>query len=157
MIIVAYKIPQGLRNILMAMYSRVIAMAAGPGRQQLFHVESGVLQGCPLSGSLFALCVDPLYKMLRARLLQDAIPCAAVTACADDVGIALADVRLADRAAEVFVAAERCARLRLKPRKCKLIPLAETDPDPAVWAGIIACVVPAWRDFHVVAYAKYLG
>jgi hypothetical protein len=46
-------------------------------------VESGVRQGCPLSGLLFAICVDVLLTRLRT-ILKDGEE---VTAFADDIGI----------------------------------------------------------------------
>ena len=46
-------------------------------------VESGVRQGCPLSGLLFAICVDSLISTIAPVLGADG----AITALADIIGV----------------------------------------------------------------------
>eukprot|EP00959_Pyramimonas_sp_CCMP1952_P072647 1517792-Pyramimonas_sp.AAC.1 len=49
-----------------------------------FKVERGIKQGCPLSGLLFALGLDPWFRKIRHSLeVVRAHPCA----YADDLGI----------------------------------------------------------------------
>ena len=50
----------------------------------LFDILSGVLQGCPLSGTLFVLVIDPLLLAFKAKLSSTI-----VRTCADDIGMAL--------------------------------------------------------------------
>ena len=73
------------------MYKNVNAyMAVGGAFEFLFQVLNGVLQGCPLSGSMFVLAIDPLLfqfsKYIHAPKLGR------VCACADDVGAALREL-----------------------------------------------------------------
>ena len=46
----------------------------------LCRIESGIIQGCPLSGSIFAMAVDPFL-----RLLQKTLPSSTNRAFADDI------------------------------------------------------------------------
>jgi hypothetical protein len=46
-------------------------------------VESGVRQGCPLSGLLFAICVDSLISTIAPALGTDG----AITVFAEDIGV----------------------------------------------------------------------
>ena len=67
------------------------AFAAGSAEQELlFQVVAGVLQGCPASGSLFVLCLDPLLR--AAVQLEQFGQGLEVTACADDVGVSVSKV-----------------------------------------------------------------
>ena len=50
----------------------------------LFAILSGILQGCPLSGTLFVFVIDPLLWMFRKQINS-----AIIRACADDIGAAL--------------------------------------------------------------------
>ncbi len=59
--------PKGLLNALKRMYAGNDAYYNYDGQLQwLFLVISGVLQGCPLSGSLFLLCFDSLLSLFKA-------------------------------------------------------------------------------------------
>ena len=49
-----------------------------------FRIVSGVLQGCPLSGTLFVLVIDPLLWAFEKKLSSTMI-----RTCADDIGMAL--------------------------------------------------------------------
>ena len=53
----------------------------------MFVVLSGVLQGCPLSGSLLVIVIDPLLHMFKTQLENTGL--ATTRACADDIGVAL--------------------------------------------------------------------
>ena len=39
----------------------------------IFIILSGVLQGCLLSGSLFAISIDPLLQMFKVKLEDSAL------------------------------------------------------------------------------------
>ena len=51
----------------------------------LFHITSSALQGCPLSGSVFAMCADPFSRALSSRI--DDMGRGLTRACADDIGV----------------------------------------------------------------------
>jgi len=82
----------------------------------MFSILSGVLQGCPLSGTLFVLVVDPLLWMFRTRVSS-----AIIRACADDVGAALRRMQDLIAMADVFEKFRIASNLTLKPSKCVLI------------------------------------
>jgi hypothetical protein len=120
----------------------------------MFSILSGVLQGCPLSGSLFVLVVDRLLWMFRVQVSS-----AVIRACADDIGAALR--RLEDLAtlSKIFDDFRQASRLTLKPAKCILV---LTVCDTAVanvhrirqWLNLH---IPAWKDMKIQSCAKYLG
>jgi len=58
----------------------------------LFLITSGVVQGCPLSGLLFALASDPTLNCFDERLVSGAE--ALVAACDDDIGMAIKSIEL---------------------------------------------------------------
>ena len=84
--------------------------------QHMFSILSGVLQGCPASGTLFVLVVDPLLWMFRTRVSS-----AIIRACADDVGAALRRMQDLIAMADVFEKFRIASNLTLKPSKCVLI------------------------------------
>ena len=57
------------------------------GLIKLFNILAGVLQGCPLSGSLFVICIDPLLEFFRSHIEKPGL--GKVRACADDIGATL--------------------------------------------------------------------
>ncbi len=64
-VLTAMTILRGFINVAMALYHGCSATAStGGSRAALFWVLSGVLQGCPLSGMLFALCMNPFLIMM---------------------------------------------------------------------------------------------
>ena len=50
----------------------------------LLDISSGILQGCPLCGSLSVLVIEPLLWSFKAKL-----SCTIIRICADDIGMAL--------------------------------------------------------------------
>eukprot|EP00959_Pyramimonas_sp_CCMP1952_P062508 1307089-Pyramimonas_sp.AAC.1 len=98
----------------------------------MFYLQSGVMQGCPLSGSVWAIAMDKLLRRLVGEVSPSSLgDCrGAVGGCADDAG--LVQPRLADlpRAFPVFNEAERLAHLRLQTKKAVLVPLwTELTPE----------------------------
>ena len=97
-----------------------------------YWVRSGVLQGCPLSGLIFVMIMDPFVKALE-RLQQVSIPQiqsllpsfrhTTVRVCADDVGAALATILRLPKLHFIFQFAEKFAGLHLKAKKCIIVPI----------------------------------
>jgi len=120
----------------------------------MFSILSGVLQGCPLSGTLFVLVVDPLLWLFRVHINS-----AVIRACADDIGAALRRMDDLVILARIFEDFRKASRLTLKPAKCILI---LTVCDEALenldkirqW---LSEFVPLWRGMKIQACAKYLG
>eukprot|EP00959_Pyramimonas_sp_CCMP1952_P280999 5873766-Pyramimonas_sp.AAC.1 len=84
-------------------------------------IACGLAQGCPSSGSLWAIIMNPfIHHMQRCT---DRSSYSALGACADDVGAVLRSRRLLLGMWRAFEAARVLAGLRLKLAKCVLIPL----------------------------------
>ena len=63
--LIAIQAPTGFINTFTSMYSENHAYSKSQGGLVLmFKVFSGVLQGCPLSGALFNVGIDPLLLFL---------------------------------------------------------------------------------------------
>ena len=88
---------------------------------------SGIIQGCSLSGSIFASAMDPSSRMMihelnlaSGRSLMTFVAFV-VKACADDIGASLARLSLLKALYMLFILAQWGAGPTLKPKKCKLI------------------------------------
>ena len=152
----AIGVPRGLERFLSAMYRQNDAYACVNGALQwLFSVQQGVLQGCPLSGTLFVFCVNIVLKMLRTAIG----PKGSIKAFADDVAIVIGCIRRLRAVHAAFATFGKGTNLHLKPRKCVAVPLAAriTHQRIAEVSSRIASVVPEWSDLLVAAAAKYLG
>ena len=86
-----------------------------------FAILSGVLQGCPLSGSIFAVSLDPFLRWMEKDI--EATGRGTVRACADDIGAALGALQHLVIIEPIFRAARLAAGLTLKPSKCVIVPL----------------------------------
>ena len=150
--------PCGLRNLVRALYRACRAFAVMNGDIRfLYFVQSGVLQGCPLSGMLFAIIFDPFLRHLEAVI--DARRQGTSRACADDVGASLNSLSSLLEIKPCFDAAERLGGLGLKPAKCVIIPTVAilTDELAAKIKEWLNRFLPGWADFRIKATSKYLG
>ena len=89
-------IPTGLLNLIRALHTEVYVHSAET-RETLFQILTGILQGCPLSGSLLIVAFNPLIVAL-SKLSPDKAEMV-LTACADDIGIASKTLGLAPQIA----------------------------------------------------------
>eukprot|EP00959_Pyramimonas_sp_CCMP1952_P141596 2963366-Pyramimonas_sp.AAC.1 len=84
-----FGIPAGLMNLFRALYYAPNSCTKTDGvRHTMFAIESGVAQGCPASGSAWAIAIDPLTRHL-AKFVEhrDGTPnldAGYIAACADD-------------------------------------------------------------------------
>ena len=61
--------PPLIINAILAMYSTTTANISINGQMsKTIDLKSGVRQGCPLSPTLFALCIEPLGNLIRAQV-----------------------------------------------------------------------------------------
>ena len=83
---------EGLLDAILSLYRvNKVYMDTRNGVVFMFSVLSGVLQGCPLSGSVFVVAFDPVWHMFRIHLGNPFV--AWVGACANDIGMALSQLR----------------------------------------------------------------
>ena len=113
--------PQGILNVIEALYDRNTAyVRAADALVLLFEITSGVLQGCPLSGSIFAICVDPFLRWMSWRV--DERHHGLTRACADDIGQALKSITTLKVVEPIFRCAKEVAGLSQTPPTALLCP-----------------------------------
>ena len=154
----ASRFPEGFCNLVGGIYHLCrSSVRVGNVVSHLCHIDSGVLQGCPLSGSLFVIASDPFLNMMTATI--EAKNRGIIRACADDIGAVLRKLSHLCFLAPIFSCAQRVAGLTLKPNKCFLVPLHSSCSLHATSVARDALVkhVPLWRNFFISFCAKYLG
>eukprot|EP00973_Karenia_brevis_P087918 12193854-Karenia_brevis.AAC.1 len=109
-VLIAMQVPTGLLQLIMSIYKAA-------------KVTSGVIQGCPLSGTLFVLATQPILGHLHEVI--DACGKGVTRACADDIGCCYKSLWHLQCVNPVFKAAERAANLVLKIKKCVIAPLSK--------------------------------
>jgi len=152
------RFPSGLFSVVCGLYHKNQAFLGTPdGIVFMFLVLSGVLQGCPLSGSLFVIVIDPLLHMFKVHLEDTGL--GVPRACADDVGVALRHLKDICILCVFFSRYELISGLTLKPPKCVIVLTARTcsDHNCQVIKEWLSANCPVWRDMTVCAAAKYLG
>jgi hypothetical protein len=158
LVLTAIGMPAGIFNVVEANYFFVDThTTVGQRIVFLFLVRCGVLQGCPLSGTLFAISVEPFLRHMRYEVQNKGG--GIVRACADDVGIAIVSINTLLQAKLVFDFAELFSGLTLKPKKCQLIPVcAVVTPELEVKVkGWLTDLIPDWAAFTIASAGKYLG
>ena len=61
--------PLGIQNLMKGVYTSATALGkSGAAFLLLYVVSAGVLQGCPLPGSLYALVADPFLRYLMENI-----------------------------------------------------------------------------------------
>ena len=107
----------------------------GGGLSCPIPVERGIRQGCPISGQLYSLAIEPMLCFLRAKLTDFSVPgvmkgpMIALSAYADDLTVFITgaeDVKVLSNALKVFEGAssarvnwvKRCGKVSF--RRCPL-------------------------------------
>eukprot|EP00959_Pyramimonas_sp_CCMP1952_P185171 3872045-Pyramimonas_sp.AAC.1 len=149
--------PAGFRLALHATYAFATARVALQGLLLPFCLDSGVMQGGPSSGSLWALAMDPLSRDMRSRLRKH--PGSEVGVCADDVEVAVRELAALSRLSGTFYAARLLAGLWLKIPKCQIIhvsaPLSSQLAEQV--QSRLSQLVPRWAAMPIVSAAEYIG
>jgi hypothetical protein len=148
------RIPRWFIRVLQKLYRNCLAIVVLMGlRWGRFPMLSGIRQGCPASGTLFALAFDPCFRFIMHMLGPSR---GVVTAYADDVAAAVKELfealRLLDAA---FSVVEGCSALALHPGKIVVIPLwkyVESEVRDAITAAAPRLAAASIRD-----HGKLLG
>jgi len=157
-VLVSLEFPDGLLKAFDALYECNEAYWGTGGREYwLFRVISGVLQGCPLSGSLFVLAMDPLLVLFDQYVIRTGM--GHVHACADDIGTFLYELKNIGVLQTLFERFRCVSGLTLKPKKSVLVLLAVecSDSNVAAIRKWLEAHAPGWNFFRVENSAKYLG
>eukprot|EP00973_Karenia_brevis_P025649 3537986-Karenia_brevis.AAC.1 len=100
----------------MSIYNAVKVFFCALGKcEYVCKVTSGVIQGCPLSGTLFVLATQPILAHLHEVI--DASGKGVTRACADDIGCCYKSLWHLQCVYPVSAAAERAANLVLNIKK----------------------------------------
>eukprot|EP00973_Karenia_brevis_P076627 10644431-Karenia_brevis.AAC.1 len=120
-------------------------------------VSSGVSQGCPLSGSPWAIAFHPILEIFQRKIEEPGL--GVVRACADDVGCALQSLLSLIVIASIFRLAKMICSLQLKTAKCVLAPLnVRCTMHVQEQVRLFLCAqLPEWAQFKVAGEGNYLG
>ncbi|CAK0839657.1 unnamed protein product, partial [Prorocentrum cordatum] len=125
--------------------------------EPLFALRCGIVQGCPLSGTVWCSGMDaPIRALIKAL---GGPPEGCLTACADDLGMLIRNAKVPPSIADSFVDVGVAFNLQLAIQMCALVPLwAEVTPDLINDAeAFLAETAPSWRGFRVASSAMHLG
>ncbi|CAK0850757.1 unnamed protein product, partial [Prorocentrum cordatum] len=154
----ALRLPEAVLKFAGFLYEAIEGVAVSMGlRVHLYWVRSGIIQGCALSGSLYAIASSTfLYHLVR--VIEEAGRGLA-RACADDIGGTLKSIEDLAWVALAMREAELVANLVLKIQKCHIVPLsASFSPALASEAlGRLTRTVPHWSAMKIVSELLYLG
>jgi len=121
----------------------------------LYKVFAGVLQGCPLSGSLSVIVMNPCLNALNANLGKNDI----CRAFADDIANVIESHRTLPKVAKVFDAIRHASNLGLKIKKCVIIPLGGPFSDALKQKikHFLTEHLPQWASVRIQDSGEYLG
>jgi hypothetical protein len=122
-------------------------------RRRRFAIRSGIRQGCPASGTLFALAIDPCIRYLIARIGPTR---GIINAYADDIAAVIRNLydslKLIN---DCFETVGRATALHLHPGKVVVIPLWKFDE--ADVRRRIKSIVPRLASAKIEDCGKLLG
>jgi hypothetical protein len=155
MILDALGLPEGLINYFKALYVDNACYACLDGDVIfLYNILSGIIQGCPASGTIVVMVADPFL-----RSLKNDIKGSVSRAYADDIGTLIDQLLKLRPLHSSFKLFERISGLALKPTKCVIIPLGK-PPTISFFEAVKEFLreqVPEWTTFDVRDSAEYLG
>lgn len=134
------------------LYRQLVTNILYKGRDVATHpIASGIKQGCPLSGTLFALTLDPLIRRyLSVLTLRSSVICA----FAYDIGLAMLNMcRQLPFILTIFRDWYMATGLKLEGPKGVLIPLFPDFADILPWVSSL----PGIAGIEVSGFGRYLG
>jgi endonuclease/exonuclease/phosphatase family metal-dependent hydrolase len=147
-------VPRFFRRALAKLYRMVnIKILFGGILAAGFTASSGIKQGCPASGSLFAIALDPFLRMLCLRL---PMPVSIVSAFADDIGIVTRQLlETLSVLAELLALLKTATAMGLSPTKSVIIPLGRQTEE--IITDHIQEHHPSLGGLLIRSHGKYLG
>jgi hypothetical protein len=116
-------------------------------------VESGVRQGCPLSGLLFAICVDVLLSKLAKTLKTDE----GMGAFADDIALVVENFWISSPVIQhIFSEFQDISGLTLNVSKTVMVPLWPFSSEENI-RKLMREFCPGWSGLDISRKGKYLG
>ena len=120
----------------------------------IIPISMGIKQGCPTSGSLWAIAFEPVLRRLQHLLGKDTPY--ALGAFADDVGLAVEHLRLGlALLLGLRESLRQGAGLRLNIRKTHIVPM--NAEERANLAGLQEDMGSPWREAQTPSAGLYLG
>jgi hypothetical protein len=108
-----YKFPAGLLNYFGKLCTNNASYSSSGGAHTfLYCILSGILLGCPSSGTIFVLCIDPFLRAMPAELFDPT-----VCAFADDIAALLRTIGQLEVLNKVFLVFEKLSGMALRPKK----------------------------------------
>ena len=151
----AMNMPVSVRRILQQLYANCRTTITLRGlRFTSFYILSCIKQGCPASGTIFALAIDPVL-----RFMIDNLPprIARFGAYADDIATVFKHMpRDLPPLLDIFILVGRATALHIKMKKCVIVP-RDQRKSIADHRRAIAAVAPMFADAKIEFHAKYLG
>jgi hypothetical protein len=116
-------------------------------------MEAGIKQGCPASGPIFALALDPFLRMILTRNPR---PLGTLGAFADDIAVVASE--LFDTFLELardFSLFEAASGLKLNPKKTKFVPIGQLSIESI--RKHLEQKIPDWSEIRIGHYGKLPG
>ena len=147
-------LPLWIVRVLRALYFNVTGIISfGSAAPISINMLSGIKQGCPASGSIFALIIDPVIRWLSYKISS---PINHLVAFADDVAIYMEDfLRHLPSLLNDLEQVQHATALYINKKKTVLIPLWAPDLPQA--QHDVAQVDDRASDFEVCWCFKHLG
>jgi hypothetical protein len=148
--------PAGFCNLLLALYHLNVCYIKLPsGYEYLYLIFTGVLQGCPLSGLVFAVSIDPIVSS-SARV--DHQTGSLSRWCADDLASVLPCPDALTKLHRVFVTFSPLTGLHLNPKKFVIVLLArDFTAEVEYIQSWLDKHLPEWAQARISDAGKYLG
>jgi hypothetical protein len=150
----AMGIPNNILAVLAQLYTGcVMNIVFGVVQGFSFEVQAGIKQGCPASGSLFALALDPFLRMMLQTL---PVKLTVAVAFADDLAAVLLHLHRGLRLLyPLFTLLFKATGLAINPKKTVIVPLGSSSPFSI--KRFLHDAIPAWAAITVDDCGKLLG